>query len=318
MASALVDEDEGPDGLLALHQRDREHRGNGVALVLGGEWDVRRDVVVPNHPLADEEIADDGAADSVGGVLDIVILVDGGAGQDDVRRFQLVEPEGGDFGDPEIHGLADDDLVQVSEVDRGAEGLGEIVEVGQALDGLEHADGLLLALDRLVERHLRVAQEGLEGGHPLAGLLRQREQELEERHDLALGLQRDGDAGLDRGGEALQERILGGLEVPAIDRGRALIAQEVVDGALVARDGTPEKGFRPFALGGDADEELVGRVRGPDEGAVGGGDPGAPLRGPARRLGQVLAARELSEGLGLRPARGTFGFVGHGCSVARA
>ena len=178
MSPPLVDENEGPDGFLVFQQGERQHGAHGIALILGGEGNGLGNVVVPNDLLADQEVADDGAADGVGRVGHVVVFVHRGGGKDDVGGLRFEEPQGGDFGDAEVHGLADDDLVQVVQVDRGAEGLGEVVEVGQAFDGLEHADRLLLTFEGLVEGDRGVPEEGLERGHLRAGLLGLREQQL--------------------------------------------------------------------------------------------------------------------------------------------
>ena len=234
VASSLVDEHQRPDGLPVLAEGKTEHGTHEVALVLSGERALRRDVVVSNDPLADQQVSDDRAADGVGSVFDVVVLVDDRCRQDDVGGFRLEEPQGGDFRHAEVRRLADDDLVQLRQVDRRAEGLGEVVEIGQALDRVEHADCLALGPQRAREGRSGVLEERFQPRKLLLGLRRLPEEEREQPHGDPFRLEGDGQTGLGRDRQPFEKGILRGSEVSPVERDRPMVAQQVMDGSGLA------------------------------------------------------------------------------------
>ena len=74
--AALVDEHERADRHLLLDHGDREHRLDGIPVVLGGERVVGRKAVAAHRGLVGEQVAHDRGADRLRRVLEVVVVVE--------------------------------------------------------------------------------------------------------------------------------------------------------------------------------------------------------------------------------------------------
>jgi len=108
-----------------------------IGIAAGGVCYVA--VQVKNRRMWDDAL-DVWGVHGVGGFLHVVVVVDGGRRERHV--FVVERPEGGHLSAGEVDRLAHDEIRELVEFDRRPERLGEVVEVGQPLDGVQHADRL--------------------------------------------------------------------------------------------------------------------------------------------------------------------------------
>ena len=251
--------------------------------------------------LVGHDVAHDRDADGVGGGVDVVVIVDGHGRRGHV--LALEDPEAGRLRRHDVGGLPHDERRELADVDRRAEGLGEIVEVREPLDGVEHPDGLALGAERPAEGRRRLLEEVLHPGERFLGIRNLGEVDREQAHDQALGLQRHRETRAVPG-DAPDERIVG-HELVARQNDRLAVADELVDVARVPRSRAAQHLFDALALGPDAEEDGMNRVGRPEERRVRSRHRRAPSGRPARGLREVFTQRELRQ-------RRDLGFVGRG------